>query len=153
MTSTREAPVCKMLAKKEALGAFVPSIFIRSREGSCFYFISEEETSQRASHEEFLFSEYRRRAFIRSEREGEHFQGSFHSAKCFHMSTLAVRGNVVSNYIPIILRVIVRYGMCKENGDFFVSDLHLIVWINLYFYFRPSKLHSCPSYAVKGTSY
>ena len=109
MASTREAPVCKMLAKKEALGAFVPSIFIRSREGSCFYFISEEETSQRASHEEFLFSEYRRRAFIRSEREGEHFQGSFHSAKCFHMSTLAVRGNVVSNYIPIILRVMVTY--------------------------------------------
>ena len=109
VASTREAPVCKMLAKKEALGAFVPSIFIRSREGSCFYFISEEETSQRASHEEFLFSEYRRRAFIRSEREGEHFQGSFHSAKCFHMSTLAVRGNVVSNYIPIILRVMVTY--------------------------------------------
>ena len=56
------------------------------------------------------------------------------------MSTLAARGNVVLNYIPIILRAIVRYGMCKENGDLFVSELHLIVWIDLYFYFRPSKL-------------
>ena len=106
------------------------------REFSCFDFIYEEQTSQRPSREEFLLSKHRRHAFITSEREREFFQGPFHSAKCFHMSTLATRGNVFINWGENIVSIrrtntnyhkIVTNATCKKKTRFicrgFIFDI------------------------------